>query len=161
MAENEFQFDEEEPIPIDLGEESDSGPTPVPASEASQPQPVPVPPPAQDDSDEATLTVEEEIEPIKLEEGTGEGMAALKAFGSGAGVERKTDFKRPMNLTGQGATRFRIFNAKIAAGPLENLERMINEWLDENEIEVKAVGQFIGTMEGKRAEPNLLVLVWY
>jgi len=64
-------------------------------------------------------------------------------------------------VTGQGATRCRIFHSKIAAAPLENMEQAINEWLDSEKIEVKNVGHVIGTMEGKRPEPNVIVMVWY
>ena len=41
------------------------------------------------------------------------------------------------------------------------MQRQINEWLDSDEIEVKQVGHLIGTMEGKRPEPNLRVMIWY
>jgi len=37
----------------------------------------------------------------------------------------------------------------------------INEWLDENEVEIKFIGQVVGTMEGKTPEPNLIVTIWY
>lgn len=80
-----------------------------------------------------------------------------KAFGLGAAKK----FKRPLNVTGTGATRCRIFNAKIALAALQNMEGTINDWLDNEKIEVKDVGHLIGIMEGKRPEPNLLVMVWY
>ena len=105
-------------------------------------------------------------EPISLVEETAESKIrpqARKTFGASAAerVERKTDFKRPMNMTGQGATRCRMFHSKIALASLENMETQINTWVDDEEIEVKHVGHVIGIMEGKRSEPNMLVMVWY
>ena len=84
-----------------------------------------------------------------------------KAFGAGGGSQHKEDFTRGMNLDGTGATRCRLFTSKIGLGPLTHMEEMINEWLDSENIEIKHVGHVIGTMEGKRAEDNVLVLVWY
>ena len=70
-------------------------------------------------------------------------------------------FKRPLNADGSGATRCRLFHSKIAVASLEFMEHQINEWLDAEKIEIKHVSQIIGTMEGKRPEPNLMVIVWY
>lgn len=108
------------------------------------------------------ISLEGGEEPISLEE-TGDSESAgqaLKMIGAAASVTA-TKFSRPLNVDGSGATRFRIFHSKISVAPLENLEHSINEWIDGDKIEVKHVGQLIGTMEGKRPEPNLLVVVWY
>ena len=104
----------------------------------------------------------EEDEPIRLVDSEGEPSSQLRAFGAAAlagGHEEK--FSRPLNVTGQGATRCRLFHSKISLTPLEHMEQTINEWLDSEKIEVKHVGHIIGTMEGKRPEPNLVVMVWY
>ncbi len=107
-----------------------------------------------EDSDEA---------PIKLvEDGEGTVAGEIRGFGSASkGSRHKDSFKRPMNLTGKGATRCRIFHCKIADGALEYMENQINDWIDDSEIDVKEVGHMVGTMEGKRAEPNVIVIVWY
>ncbi len=108
------------------------------------------------------ITLDDEEEPISLVEGDdsdSEGLA-LKTIGAAANVTT-TKFTRPLNTDGSGATRFRIFHSKISLAPLENLEHTINEWIDKDKIEVKHIGQLIGTMEGKRPEPNVLVMVWY
>lgn len=107
-------------------------------------------------------------EPISLEpeheaSAAAPAPTAVRAFGQPGiriGTE-KVQFKRPLNVTGQGATRFRIFHSKIALTPLETMEQKINQWLESDNVEVKQVGHVIGVMEGKIAEPNLLVLVWY
>ncbi|MBS3734130.1 MAG: hypothetical protein KGY99_04315 [Phycisphaerae bacterium] len=104
-------------------------------------------------------------EPIRLVEGgePGSSEGQVRAFGAAAGghAKQSKQYKRPLNVTGQGATRCRLFHSKIAETPLEHLQDSINDWLDDEQIEVKHVGHVIGTMEGKRPEPNLLVMVWY
>jgi len=104
-------------------------------------------------------------EPISLVEPEGGGSdfepGGLKTFGVAEGEGHKTEYKRALNNTGTGATRCRLFHSKIALSSLEHMENQINEWLDDNEIEIKQVGHLVGTLEGKRPEPNLLVMVWY
>jgi hypothetical protein len=184
MAADEQGLDSDlEPIKLDLDDDSDStegngpvpvpppgqqaggessGPVPVPPpganqeSEGDEDGPVPVPPPAPKkvvDESPIQLVDEGEVKPAKR-----------KAFGSAAaraGFEVKTEFKRDLNVTGEGATRCKLWHSRIADGPLLHMESMINEWIDENEIEVKFVTQTIGTLEGKRSEEALLVMVWY
>lgn len=137
-------LNEPQPVPVPV-------PPPIPTEDQdSEPQPVPVPVP------------KPEADPIALVEDFDEtAPTKRKAFGTGTGSQHKEDFKREMNLDGTGATRCRLFTSKIGLGPLTHMEEMINEWLDSENIEVKHVGHVIGTMEGKRAEDNVLVLVWY
>ena len=85
----------------------------------------------------------------------------IQTFGRGVGVEAKSEFRRPLNLTGAGATRCRIFHTKIAVGPIEYMQRQINEWIDTDQIEVKHINEVVGVLEGKRAEPAIIVTVWY
>ena len=111
------------------------------------------------------IQLEDDEEPISLEDSPEEsGFAAggVKAFGvAGGDVAGKVEYKRALNVNGAGATRFRVFHSKIAIASLEFMEGQINGWLDGDQIEVKQVGHVIGTMEGKRPEPNLLVMVWF
>jgi hypothetical protein len=116
------------------------------------------------------LSIEDDDEPISLVDGSDEGLPGLGGSeglglrtlgGAGGEAAAEVEFKRPMNTDGSGATRFRMFHSKISLSPLQNLENAINEWIDGDKIEVKHVGHLIGTMEGKRPEPNLLVMVWY
>jgi hypothetical protein len=87
----------------------------------------------------------------------------MKAFGAGRslGVKGSTQFKRALNLTGQGATRCKVYYSKVAPPSLEFMENQINQWLDSEQVEVKQVTQIIGIMEGKTPVPNLIVIVWY
>ncbi|MBN1943733.1 MAG: hypothetical protein JW849_10615 [Phycisphaerae bacterium] len=160
MADDLHQNDEEW---IDVENESHPQPVPVPPpGDDPQPVPVPVPPPAPkrvDDDEPIALVDLEEWE--KPDEG-GSGVMKKRVAGAEArGLTHKVQFTREMNLTGQGATRVRLFYSKIADGPLLHMENMINEWIEEEKLEVKHVGHVIGTLEGKRAEPNLIVMVWY
>ncbi len=107
----------------------------------------------------------EDEEPISIE---GEGEAApssavraIGAAGRAAAAHSKSEFKRSLNLTGQGATRCRVFRTRIAGPALDFMENQINQWLDSEAIEIKHVGHIIGTMEGKTPEPNVIVMVWY
>jgi len=70
-------------------------------------------------------------------------------------------FSRPMQRTGKGATRCRIFRSKISVPAIESLEEHINEWLESDDIDVKEVGHLIGTMHGKIDEDNIIILAWY
>jgi hypothetical protein len=101
-------------------------------------------------------------EPLTLiDGGAGEGASKIQAIGQGALHAAATEFKRPVNTTGAGATRCRIFHCKISPVPMEYLEKQINEWIDNCDIEVKFVTKVVGMLEGKRAEPALIVSVWY
>ncbi len=115
---------------------------------------------------------EDDLKPLPLvgdEEGEGsEGVSSqasskIRAFGAHTSptAAKQRQFKRPLNMTGTGATRCKMFHSKITVAALSHMIDQINEWLDENEVEVKFVGQVVGTMEGKTPEPNLIITVWY
>lgn len=115
-----------------------------------------------DDEEPISLATEED-EPITLvDEGEGHGLGQLKTFGAaGQGTAKKEDFKRPLNVDQTGATRCRIFRTKMSVASIEALQQTINEWIDNLEIDVKHVSQTIGTIQGKTAEENLIITVWY
>ena len=119
------------------------------------------------DGEEEPMSVTSgEDEPISLVEpetaGTEYAPGSVRAFGVVGGSEgAATQLKRALNTDGSGATRCRVFHSKIAIASLEFMEKQINEWLDSETIEIKHVGHLIGTMEGKRPEPNMIVMVWY
>jgi hypothetical protein len=109
--------------------------------------------------EEETIHMEEELEsPL-----SGEGAhAELKAFGAGKGLAKHdTAFKRPLILTGQGATRCKVYFSKIAPPSLDYMQEQINHWVDSEQIEIKQVSQVIGIMEGKTPVPNIIVTIWY
>lgn len=118
--------------------------------------------------DEASIPIEEEedLAPLSLtdeEETSGRSPTRIQAFGAHtavAGMEGH-EYKRTPNLTGAGAIRCRLFHSKITVAALDHMVNTINEWLDADEIEVKYISQVIGTMEGKKPEPNVIITVWY
>lgn len=110
--------------------------------------------------EEEPIHLEAEGEPLA---GQSEGHAEMKAFGAshGLGVKATEEFKRPLNMSGQGATRCKLFHTKIAAPSLEFMENQINQWVDSQQIEIKQVSQVIGILEGKTPVANLIVMLWY
>ncbi len=141
-AEDDFKFEDDEPISLEP--EGDDENKPIFSGDDPEPEPV-------------------EDEPLTLvDEPTGQG-GGMQAFGAAAAknVSHKKDFQRPVNLTGEGATRCRVFHSKVADSSLLHMENMINDWIDSEEIEVKHVGHMTGTMVGKKAEENVIVVVWY
>lgn len=108
-------------------------------------------------------------EPIKLVE-EGEVPPAetstMRQYGGGGITFEQTHsdekFRRPL-LTGQpNATRCRTFHAKLTDAALGHLNEQINEWIDgRDDIEIKFATSNIGVVEGKHADPHLVVTVFY
>ncbi|MBU0617882.1 MAG: hypothetical protein KKI02_09205 [Planctomycetes bacterium] len=84
---------------------------------------------------------------------------------SGAEMLAKTaehEYKRPLLHDTQAATRCRTFHCKLTDASFANLNEQINEWVDEHEdIEIKFALSSIGVVEGKHADPHLIVTVFY
>ena len=137
---------------------------PVPVN----PGPVPVTPEPVEGGPEPVV-VEGEVEAQPEDDltlvdfgGAERGKSKVRALGARSPLDvGEREYKRDLNVTGQGATRCRLFHSRIALAPLEHMEKTINEWIDDNEIEVKNVGHVIGVMMGKTREENLFVMVWY
>jgi len=89
----------------------------------------------------------------------------IHGFSAGAGISAKGKeqaYKRPLNVTGRGATRVRTFHTKLSDTAMNYLDGLINDWLDEHpDIEAKFSNTTVGIVEGKRAEPHLIITVWY
>ena len=136
-----------------------------PSPSHTTPQQAPPPPTKADDDDDGPIRIDED-EDTPAAGGAASSIRAQKkrAFGSAASKVaslHKTDFRRPMNDTGHGVTRCRIFHCKIADTSLTHMETEINDWADSEQIDIKHVGHVVGTLEGKHADPNIVVLVWY
>ena len=88
----------------------------------------------------------------------------IRTFESSSTLNRDTraDLKRPLNISGKGATRVRTFHTKLNDGAFAFLDGQINEWIDSNDnIEVKFCNTTIGVVEAKRSEPHVIMTVWY
>ena len=112
-------------------------------------------------------TEDEPIDLIDIEaEESGRTPTQIRAFGRGARaaaaeLRHEEILKRPLNVTGQGATRTRTFHSKLNDAALALLDQAINEWIDSGGIEVKCVSSCIGVFEGKKPEPHLILTVCY
>ena len=125
------------PVPLGGGDDE-----PISLTEKAPPKPKP-----------------EDDEPISL---VGEVSGQVRqSTALGEQIRDRKDYQRLLNVTGTGATRCRIFHSKIADTSLTGMEDQINAWLDSEDIEIKHVGHNIGTLQGKLAEENLIVTVWY
>lgn len=112
-------------------------------------------------ADDAPISIEgPEEEPLTIAEGTS-GRSISHTSGIRGAAAEGFQFSRPMQNSGKGATRCRVFRSKISVPAIEGLQEHINEWLDSDDIDVKDVGHLIGTMHGKIDEDNIIVMVWY
>ena len=110
---------------------------------------------------------EEALDLVDLETDQASGpRTQIKAFGKGARAsarELRHDeaLKRPLNVTGQGATRTRTFHSKLNDAALALMDQAINEWVDSSGIEIKCASSCSGIFEGKKPEPHILVTICY
>ena len=119
-------------------------------------------------ADEADQAQEEEpldLVDLEIDEATGT-RTQIKAFGRGARaaareLRHEEALKRPLNVTGQGATRTRTFHSKLNDAALALLDQSINEWVDNAGIEIKCVSSCIGIFEAKKPEPHIFITVCY
>jgi hypothetical protein len=62
----------------------------------------------------------------------------------------------------RSATRCKTFHCKLTDASFQHLNEQINEWVDEREdVEIKFALSDIGVVEGKHADPHLIVTIFY
>lgn len=110
--------------------------------------------------EERPLGEEDSVEIVDVESGRDDA-SKIKRIGQVTQNTRKSDFHRPLHLNGTGATRMRLFSSKLSTPSLAAMERQINEWLDAENVEVKAVSSEIGVMQDKIKEENIILCLWY
>lgn len=106
---------------------------------------------------------------VDLSAASGDSQVDLRAVGGGgesfAGVEALLDdshLKRPLISQGVGSTRCRTFHAKLNDGAVAFMNKHIIEWADANpDVVIKFATSTIGVWEGKKADPHLIVTVFY
>lgn len=118
-----------------------------------------------DDVDQAKEEEPLDLVDLEIDEATGT-RTQIKAFGRGARaaareLRHEEALKRPLNVTGQGATRTRTFHSKLNDAALALLDQSINEWVDNAGIEIKCVSSCIGIFEAKKPEPHIFITVCY
>jgi hypothetical protein len=71
-------------------------------------------------------------------------------------------YQRPLLPAGRGASRMRIYHCKLSDGPIIQLNRQVNEWLDMHpDVEVKFATTTIGTWEGRHSEQHFILTLYY
>jgi len=71
-------------------------------------------------------------------------------------------FSRPLNSEAFGATRCRTFHAKLNDGAVAYMNNQVNEWADAHaDVTIKYATSTIGIWEGKKADPHLIVTIFY
>ena len=114
-------------------------------------------------ADEVSESVDDEpidLVDLELDEATG-GRSQIKARASARDLRDEESLKRPMNITGQGATRTRSFHSKLNDAALALMDQAVNQWVDTSGIEIKHVSSCVGIFEGKKPESHLILTVCY
>lgn len=71
-------------------------------------------------------------------------------------------YRRPLLRGVTSATRCRTFHCKLTDASFAHLNEQINEWTDAHEdVEIKFATSSICVIEGKHADPHLIVTVFY
>ena len=130
------------------------------------------------DSTGAPLSIaaeDEELSPIAFpdedaSEGT-QGVATSSSsiygfsadtLGGGKALRDESKYNRRLEPNAPAATRCRTFHAKLNEGAVAFMNEQINSWVDsEADIRIKFASSTIGIFEGKHADPNLIVTVFY
>jgi hypothetical protein len=130
----------------------------------------------QEKKSEAGLLESKEDSPISLSDVDLDAPAVsesskIRQFGSSVGgmsdslagaVVEKTDWHRDVLQGSPNATRCRTFHCKLTDASLAHMNQQINEWVDHHEeIEIKFATSTIGVVEGKHADPHLILTVFY
>jgi len=80
----------------------------------------------------------------------------------GVGAKSETKFKRSLDPASMGATRCRTFHSKLSDNAIVFMNNQVNDWIDANpDVVIKFATSTIGVFEGKHAEPNLILTLFY
>ena len=95
----------------------------------------------------------------------GKSETHFKAIGGDAQASAVFDdsgLKRPLDPKDPAATRCRTFHAKLNEGAVAFMSRQLNEWTDSSpDVTIKFATSTIGIFEGKKADPHLILTVFY
>jgi hypothetical protein len=105
---------------------------------------------------------EEDEEEIKVDLSKSRIHSASTATLGRAGGWDDAKFARQLDTRAISATRCRTFHSKLSEAALDFMNNQINEWIDNNpNINIKFATSTIGIFEGKHAEPNLILTLFY
>ncbi len=119
-----------------------------------------------DEADQAEEDEPLDLVDMEIDEATGTP-TQIKAYGGRGAraaareLRHEETLKRPLNLTGKGATRARTFHGKLNDAALAMMDQTINEWVDNTGIEIKSSSSCIGIFQAKKPEPHLFLTVCY
>jgi len=89
-------------------------------------------------------------------------MSSDTLAGAAAALVDDSHYRRPLNPEAFGATRCRTFHAKLNDGAVAYMNNQVNEWADANpDVTIKYAASTIGIWEAKKADPHLIVTVFY
>ncbi len=93
------------------------------------------------------------------------GTGTAKAPAGPTGPSVKPTTKAPMGKAVSSSDRItgvKTFFTKLHPGAIEFLDEQITNWLKENPgITIKLTNTVTGEIQGKKTEPNIIVIVWY
>jgi len=122
-------------------------------------------------ADPLSVDENEEVSTIALleeEKASGPGGTAMHGFSGdsfasgGAAIVDESKYSRRLDPKAPTATRCRTFHTKLNEGAVAFMNDQINLWADSNPgITIKFATSAIGIFEGKKADPNLIVTVFY
>lgn len=91
--------------------------------------------------------------------------ASIRAFGDGGlgqAARRDSQHRRSLLTGSSNATRCRTFHCKLSDASMAHLDEMITEWVDaHDDVEIKFATSSVGVVEGKSADPHLIVTIFY
>lgn len=71
-------------------------------------------------------------------------------------------YRRALDPRSAFATRCRTFHCKLSEASFAHLNHQVNEWVDaHDDVEVKFATSSVGILEGKHADPHLIITVFY
>ena len=71
-------------------------------------------------------------------------------------------YRRPLLQDSPLATRCETFHCKLTDVSLHHLNEQVNQWVDDHpDVQIKFALSNIGVVEGKHADPHLIVTIFY
>ncbi len=103
---------------------------------------------------------------LEVAEGSADSASQIHTFGAAnladAHAWDDSAFSRKLDPNAEGGTRCRIFHSKLNQGAIEFMVDAINTWLDQSEdIRIKHATSTLGVFEGKHADPNIILTLFY
>ena len=117
--------------------------------------------PGEDDETMEPIVLDEDAVPAARETREIRSFGGETAIG-GEALQDESGYQRPLLTQGPGSTRCRTFHAKLNDGAVAFMNRQINDWADSHpDVTIKFATSTIGIWEGKKADPTLIITVFY